>query len=198
MVLHKNVLLFCVVPFYLSFLLIFSVGKDMSTKTYHAQITCIYDLKKPLRSHVMDYLLSEIAVGNIDVFDEDICSIKYKLKKVNAYIDSISTIDGYTDYTFECILDVDFSVHTSILDFNKMGPYAIHEYMISKLIYKTKNKIIRNIQTRYYKHVYGLDKVIVMQYRDTSRNAFDLETGVEKPKFIFQTTLGEYLKTITI
>jgi hypothetical protein len=174
------------------------VGKDMSTKTYHAQITCIYDLKKPLRSHVMDYLLAEIALGNIDVFDEDICSIKYKLKKVNAYIDSISTIDGYTDYTFECILDVDFSVHTSILDFNKMGPYAIHEYMISKLIYKTKNKIIRNIQTRYYKHVYGLDKVIVMQYRDTSRNAFDLETGIEKPKFIFQTTLGEYLKTITI
>ena len=198
MILHKTEERFCVVSFYLSFLLIFSVEKDMCTKTYHAQITCIYDLKKPLRSHVMDYLLAEIALGNIHAYDEDICSIKYKLKKVNARIDSISPIDDYTDYIFECILDVDFSVHTSTLDFNKMGPYAIHEYMISKLIYKTKNKIIRNIQTRYYKHVYGLDKVIVMQYRDTSRNAFDLETGVEKPKFIFQTTLGEYLKTITI
>ena len=120
----------------------------MCTKTYHAQITCIYDLKKPLRSHVMDYLLAEIALGNIHAYDEDICSIKYKLKKVNARIDSISPIDDYTDYIFECILDVDFSVHTSILDFNKMGQYAIHEYMISKLIYKTKNKIIRKNNSR--------------------------------------------------
>ena len=45
---------------------------------------------------------------------------------------------------------------------------------------------------------YGLDKIIVMQYRNTKRNEFNLDLGIEKPKFIFQTTLGEYLKTITI
>lgn len=172
--------------------------KDMSTKTYHAQITCIYDPKKSLRAHVMDYLLAEIALGNIHAYDEDICSIKYKLKKVEAYIDNISTLDDYTDYTLQCILEIDFTVLSSFINFEKMGPYAIHEYMISKLIYKTKNAFIRNIKTRYYKHVYGLDKIIVMQYRNTKRNEFNLVLGVEKPKFIFQTTLGEYLKTITI
>ena len=172
--------------------------KDMSTKTYHAQITCIYDPKKSLRAHVMDYLLAEIALGNIHAYDEDICSIKYKLKKVNACIVNIITIGDYTDYTFECILDIDFTVHSSFINFEKMGPYAIDGYMISKLIYKTKNAFIRNIKTQYYKHVYGLDKVIVMQYRNTKRNAFDLDLGIEKAKFIFQTTLGEYLKTITI